>query len=74
MANYKVSPAYVDFHLIKNTFRFIISYKLKMKLMFNDSISLAVSDWLLITFANCLDHDQARQNVGPDLDPNCLTL
>ena len=28
---------------------------------------------LLITFANCLDSDKARQNVGPDLDPNCLT-
>ena len=29
---------------------------------------------LLITFTNSLDPDQARQNVGPDLDPNCLTL
>ena len=29
---------------------------------------------LLITFANSLDLDQAQQNVGPDLDPNCLTL
>ena len=29
---------------------------------------------LLLTFANSLDPDQARQNVGPDLDPNCLTL
>ena len=29
---------------------------------------------LLITFANSLDPDQARQNVGPDLDPNSLTL
>ena len=28
---------------------------------------------LLVTFANSLDPDQARQNVGPDLDPNCLT-
>ena len=28
---------------------------------------------LLITFANSLDLDQARQNVGPDLDPNCFT-
>ena len=28
----------------------------------------------LITFANNLDPDQARQNVGPDLDPICLTL
>ena len=24
--------------------------------------------------ANSLNPDQARQNVGPDLDPNCLTL
>ena len=28
---------------------------------------------LLITFANSLDPDQARQYVGPGLDPNCLT-
>ena len=28
---------------------------------------------LLITFANSLDPDQAPQNVGPDLDPICLT-
>ena len=27
---------------------------------------------LLITFANSLNPDQDRQNVGPDLDPNCL--
>ena len=27
---------------------------------------------LLITFANSLDQYQARQNVGPDLDPNQL--
>ena len=33
---------------------------------------LACSDFccLLITFANSLDTDQDRQNVGPDLDPN----
>ena len=29
---------------------------------------------LLMTFANSLYQDQARQNVGPDLDPNCFTL
>ena len=29
---------------------------------------------LLITFANSLDPDQARRNVGPGLDPNCSTL
>ena len=28
----------------------------------------------LITFANSLDPDQDRQNVGLDLDPNCLTF
>ena len=28
---------------------------------------------LLVTFSNSLDPDQARQNVGPDLDPNHLT-
>ena len=28
---------------------------------------------LLITFANSLDPDLDRQNVGPDIDPNCLT-
>ena len=27
-----------------------------------------------LKFANSLDPDQARQNVGPDLDPDCLTL
>ena len=29
---------------------------------------------LPITFANSLDLDLARQNVGSELDPNCLTL
>ena len=29
---------------------------------------------LLKTIANSLDPDEAQQNVGPDLDPICLTL
>ena len=29
---------------------------------------------LLMIFANSLDPDQDRQNVGPDLGPNILTL
>ena len=29
---------------------------------------------LLLIFTNGLDPDQARQNVGPYLDLNCLTL
>ena len=28
----------------------------------------------LVAFANSLDPDQDRQNVGPDLDPNRLTV
>ena len=28
----------------------------------------------LISFANSLDSDQARRDVAPDLNPNCLTL
>ena len=42
-----------------------------------DSLSFLASDnfcCLLITFPNSLDPDQDRQNVGPDLDPNRLTL
>ena len=35
---------------------------------------IAVTCWLLITFANNLDPDQDRQNFGPDLDQNCMTL
>ena len=29
---------------------------------------------LLITVADSLDPDQDRHSVGPDLDPNCLSL
>ena len=29
---------------------------------------------LLISFANSLNPDHARQNVGPDPGPNCLTV
>ena len=30
--------------------------------------------YLTLRFANSLDPDQAAKNVGPDLDPFCLTL
>ena len=40
--------------------------------VFNSLPARGDSCCLLITFANSLDPDQARQNVGPDLDPNCL--
>ena len=34
---------------------------------------LSLSVVCLITFAKSLGPDQTRQNLGPDLDPNCLT-
>ena len=37
-------------------------------------LTLFLLVYLLTAFANSLDPDQAQQNVGPDLDPNCLTL
>ena len=37
-------------------------------------LTLCLPCYLLITFANSLEPDQAQPNVGPDLDPNCLTL
>ena len=43
------------------------------RLMEINSVS-AIGDiyYLLVTYANSLDPDQARQNVGPDQDPGCL--
>ena len=38
------------------------------------AFSLLVASGLLIAFVSSLDPDQKRQNVDPDLDPNCLTL
>ena len=37
-------------------------------------LSVFLAFRLLITFANRLDPDQDRQNVGPYLDPNSLTV
>ena len=42
--------------------------------LFNCLLSRGDFCHLLITFANSLDPDQDRQNVGPDLVPNCLTF
>ena len=41
--------------------------------LFNSLLSSDDFRRLLITFANSLDPDQDRLNVGPDLDPNGLT-
>ena len=42
-----------------------------MRMIF--SINYLPTSRLLITFANSLDSDQARQNIGPDLVSNYLT-
>ena len=41
--------------------------------MFNSLPACNFFCHLLIIFANSLEPDQACQNVGPDLDPNCMT-
>ena len=38
------------------------------------TLSLLVATSVVCSFADSLDPDQARQNVGPNLDPNCYTL
>ena len=38
------------------------------------TLSLLALTFLLINFAAILDPDEDQQNIGPDLDPNCLTL
>ena len=35
--------------------------------------SLSACDIFAVNFANSLDPEQVRQNVGPALDPKCLT-
>ena len=51
----------------------ISAAKVKNTLLYSRKAKLN-SCYLLITSANNLDPDQDRQNVGPDLGPNCLTL
>ena len=46
----------------------------KVTISFNFFLACGNFCHLLITFANSLTPDQDRQNVGHDLDPNCLTL
>ena len=36
--------------------------------------SPAANSHLLLIFSYSLNPDQARQNIGPDLDPKCFTL
>ena len=43
-------------------------------ILLNMLLSLNSINILLRAIANSMDPDQARQNVWPSLDPNCLTL
>ena len=52
----------------------IVLHLTSLSTLFNSFSASGNFCHLLITFANSLDPDQARQNVGSDLDPNCLTL
>ena len=51
--------------------------KLSLAKVLGWSCSVFNSKWQLlssaVTFANSVDADQARQNITPDLVPNCLT-
>ena len=50
-----------------------LMYTLNSIIPKNFTLNIKINSFMLITFANRLDLDQARQNVGPDLDPICLT-
>ena len=57
------------------------TYRIVMSASFIISVGACTSFYasgdfcrLVITFANSLDPDQDRLNVGPDLDPNRLTF
>ena len=54
--------------------RVIIKNYIMTKYISSSFLKLASGDfcYLLIAFANSLDPDQDRQNVRPDLVPNCL--
>ena len=60
--------------------KYLVAYVLKVDILFLacDSVNTfhASGDFcrLLITFANSLEPDQDRQNVGPDLDPHRFTV
>ena len=56
--------------------RFTAEDKIKeLKMQQNlKKVNVALKWRLMITNTNSLDPDQDRQNVGPDLDPNRLTL
>ena len=61
-------------HKLWNTMLYLINQNILGPYVINSFPASGDFCCLLITFANSLDPDQAQQNVGSDLDPNCLTL
>ena len=60
---------------MSNLIVYVVHVKISTSAFFVNSFPLVTNFYhLLKSFANSLDPDQAHQNVGPDLDPNCLTL
>ena len=53
---------------------FIIHIERRLRHWINSYLISGDCCRLLITFDNSFDTDQDRQNVGPDLNTNCLTL
>ena len=65
-----------NWHLLLTVFGTLKGFRKMMKflsLIFTITLFNSLPPSLLISFAKSLDSDQARQNVGPDQDPNCLT-
>ena len=58
--DYQIYNCHLSLVLLNNIFI------IKMLIFFSDVNSLPT------LYANRLDPDQARQNIRPDLDPNCL--
>ena len=51
-----------------------ITPKIGLYAILNSLLASYIFCHLLLIFVKSLDPDQDRQNVGPDLDPNGLTL
>ena len=71
--HYQIYPNYWNRQAWANT-QMENVYCLPVSQHFNSFPTSGDFSRLMITFANSLDPDQVRQNVGPDLDPNCLTV
>ena len=69
-----IYPEHTYFFIWPKHTAFSFSFLPFIKHSFKLFLAVATFCPLLLTFANSFDPDQARHNLGPDLDPNCLTL